>query len=217
MAIFTPDNEPYVGIESLKALDDLIVAALAANEKIAPNTHRAEKSPLQMAGCQLIPAGFSLALSIRELIRQAYLYGALVLGRPLAERAVTIMYLHRFPEKQALWDSGWQPGKRPTLGSMFNEIGGDDWPGIGRTMTQQMNSLTHGDPESAQWNLIEMSSGSFGHAVSKITNRPDIAEKVAAETSCWLGVLVSQALTIFPIEEPTSDTQTDERNGDNGN
>jgi hypothetical protein len=36
------------------------------------------------------PQGISLALSIRELIRQGYLFAALVLVRPLIERAVRI-------------------------------------------------------------------------------------------------------------------------------
>jgi hypothetical protein len=36
-------------------------------------------------------------LSIRELIRQGYLFGAMVLVRPLAERTAILLYLQRKP------------------------------------------------------------------------------------------------------------------------
>lgn len=79
--IFTPDNEPYLGRKTLHVFDKTIVACLKANSKIASKTHVADKSRLQLAACQIIPSGISLALSTRELVRQGYLYGALVLGR----------------------------------------------------------------------------------------------------------------------------------------
>jgi hypothetical protein len=41
----------------------------------------------------LVPQTITLALSIRELLRQGYLFGAKVLVRPVTERAVTILYL----------------------------------------------------------------------------------------------------------------------------
>ena len=107
MSIFTPDNEPYLGRECLLAFDQLIVASLKVNESIAPRTHTMEMNRLQLAACQIIPSGISLALSIRELVRQADLHGALVLGLPLAERAITVLYLHRYPENLAKWDRGW--------------------------------------------------------------------------------------------------------------
>jgi hypothetical protein len=95
--IFSPDNEPYLGGDTVRVLDELIVVCLDVNGRVAPHTHQIEKSDLQLAACQIIPSGISLALSIRELVRQGYLYGALVLVRPLAERAMTVLYLHRFP------------------------------------------------------------------------------------------------------------------------
>src|ERR1700730_10345852 len=145
--IFRPDNEPYLGRESLVAFDQLIVTCLKANEQIASKTHVADKRRQQLAACQIIPSGISLALSTRELVRQGYSYGALVLGRPLAERAMTILYLHKLPTKLDIWHDGWSYKKRPSLAKMINEIGADKFPGVGGTITDRMNSLTHGDPE----------------------------------------------------------------------
>src|SRR5216683_3659613 len=69
--IFTPGNEPYLGRELLRAFDELIVCCLEHNQTIASRTRIvANKTVLQEAVCILIPQGVSLALSIRELVRQ---------------------------------------------------------------------------------------------------------------------------------------------------
>jgi hypothetical protein len=71
--IFTPDDEPYLGRETVCVLDRLILVCLKTNSHIAPRTHKIEKNDLQWAACQIIPAGISLTLSIRELVRQGYI------------------------------------------------------------------------------------------------------------------------------------------------
>jgi len=195
---FTPGNEPYLGSPSLLAFDRLIVVCLKTNGQIAPRTHKMQKNDLQWAACQLIPAGVSLALSIRELVRQGYLYGALVLLRPLAERAVTLLYLQKFPDKVEIWTSGWGHKKRPTLAKMFDEIGGSQFPGIGQEITKSLNSLTHGDPDSAMWNLVSVGEDSVGHASSKILERPDLCDKVAMEAATWMSILLAMMMAIFP-------------------
>ena len=200
MSIFTPDNEPYLGRECLLAFDQLIIASLKANESIAPRTHTMEMNRLQLAACQIIPSGISFALSIRELVRQAYLYCALVLGLPLAERAITVLYLHRYPENLAQWDRGWSYKERPTLARMLNQIGADKFPNVGQELTRSMNSLAHGDPASALWNMIATGENSYAHPVSKILDRPDISDRVSAEASAWLSVLISMAIASFPGE-----------------
>lgn len=196
--VFTPGDEPYLGREALLAFDNLIVICLEANALVAPHTHTMKKDELQWAACQLIPAGVSLALSIRELVRQGYLYGALVLLRPLAERATTLLYLQRFPHKVGIWTSGWQHKQRPTLSQMFNEIGGSKFPNCGPEITKVLNSLTHGDPASAMWNLVTVNEDSFGHAVSKILNRPELCDKISLEAATWLSVLLAMMHAIFP-------------------
>jgi hypothetical protein len=139
-----------------------------------------------------------LSLSIRELVRQGYLYGALVLRRSLAERAMILLYLHRFPEAVEIWKRGWRHRERPSLSEMFSRIGGDKFPGWGPEVTRSLNSLTHGDPASAMWNLIETGHGEMGHAASKILDRPDLCDRVSVDAAAWMAVLLGTMHAIFP-------------------
>jgi hypothetical protein len=199
--IYTPRDEPYLGRHALFVFDNLISVCLKANAPVAARTHTLERSDLQAAACQLIPAGISLALSIRELVRQGYLYGALVLLRPLAERSIAILYLYKFPEKVKIWTSGWNHKQRPTLAQMFNEIGGTDFPDCGSEFTKILNSLTHGDPASAMWNLVTIGEDTVGHAVSKILYRPELCDKISSEAATWLAVLLAMMQAIVPESE----------------
>ena len=105
--IFTPDNEPYLGRESVFQFDQMIQAAMEKNAKIGPWTHGRNLTPLQSAATELLPHGFSIALSIRELVRQGYLISAEILLRPLIERAAVISYLCEAPSALPLWEAGW--------------------------------------------------------------------------------------------------------------
>jgi hypothetical protein len=196
--IYTPDNEPYLGRETLLAFDNAIIASMKTNEKIAPHTYKIEKSDLQTAACQIVPQGISIALSIRELVRQGYLFGALVLMRSLIERAVTILYLHHNPDKVKIWNRGWKYNERPNLSEMLTVIGKNKFQNIGSTITPLYNSLTHGDPESAVWNLIKTEDENVGYSVSKILDNPSLCDKICLEGSTWLLILISMASGIFP-------------------
>lgn len=85
-AVYMPDNEPYLGRATLLQFDQTISTVLKHNLSTARRTHRMLLSDLQQMACVVIPQSVSLALSIRELIRQGYLFGAHVLVRPLVER-----------------------------------------------------------------------------------------------------------------------------------
>ncbi len=196
--IYTPDNEPYLGRETVFAFDNAIIACMDTNARIAPYTHKIEKSDLQWAACQIIPQGISIALSIRELVRQGYLFGAYVLMRSLIERATIIFYLHDNPEKVEIWKRGWKYGERPTLTKMLNSIGKDKFPNIGSMLTPLYNSLTHGDPDSAIWNLIQTKDGYPGYSISKIIDDPSLCDKVCLEGSTWLTIITVMAAAIFP-------------------
>lgn len=176
-----------MGHEAVCVLDQLIVVCLKANSRTAPRTHEIEKNDLQWAACQLIPAGISLTLSIRELVRQGYIYGALVLLRPLAERAVTIRYLQKFPDNIDLWTRGWSHKERLNLAKMFNEIAGSEFPNCGPEITRSLNSLIHGDPASAMWNLVKTGDGSRDMAFQKFWVGPIYAiEFVLTQLPGWL-------------------------------
>ena len=108
--IFTPDNEPYLGRQLLQAFDQMIVVTLETSARVANWTRsRLERSDLQKAAVITAPQAISLALAIRELLRQGYLFPAKVMLRPLIERVVTILYV---TEKPAAADE-WMNGKRP--------------------------------------------------------------------------------------------------------
>lgn len=198
--IFTPGNEPYLGRELLRAFDQLIVCCLEHNQMVARRTRTVEnKTVLQEAACILIPQGVSLALSIRELVRQGYLLGAKVLMRPLVERSVTMLYLHQNPSDLSIWARGWLWNERPGLTKMLKALvsqGGS--PDVARQMTAESNSLTHGDPASSYHNLIFTDQGTAGHAVSKNLCRPDICDAICAEAIPWLSVLLGMMHATFP-------------------
>jgi hypothetical protein len=120
--IFTPDDEPYLGREALFAFDNLICSCLELNSRCAAAPHATNLSDFQRAVCILAPQTISLALSIRELIRQGYLFGAKVLIRPFVERSVTMLYLFHNAEGLVLWNDGWDHKRRPSLQKMFEKL-----------------------------------------------------------------------------------------------
>jgi hypothetical protein len=71
-SVYLPHNEPYLGQPHLLAFDKAIPDAMRANLEVARRTFVKPLSPLQVAATEIIPQGISVALSIRELIRQAY-------------------------------------------------------------------------------------------------------------------------------------------------
>jgi hypothetical protein len=89
--VFTPGNEPYLGRELLFHFDQLISSAMEQNASTAPRSHGRVLSDHQNMACQVIAQALSIALSIRELIRQGYLFGAHVLLRALVERAAILL------------------------------------------------------------------------------------------------------------------------------
>lgn len=201
---FNPGNEPYLGRKLLHDFDILISTALEQNSKTAPSSHRKQLSDQQKMACQVIAQSLSITLSIRELIRQGYLFGAHVLLRSLVERAAILLYIHLVPAEVEKWNNGWQHRDAPGLAKMFEVIqrchqrsefvkGGD--------LTAQMNSLTHGKPDSAPWNLISLGGNDVGHAVSKILNRPELCDDLCAKVIPWLVVIQAMMSAYFPVND----------------
>jgi hypothetical protein len=200
-AVFTPDNEPYLGLPSIVWFDHIIVWALAGSEKIAEYTHRniGHLSPIQTAASQIIPQGINIALAIRELLRQGYLFPANVLIRPLIERAGIISYLCMHPDAIELWQGGWKHKDRPSLAKMLHVMGGKSASlHDAKTIVDVHNHIVHGDPISSYANLIELGDGRAGYASSKILDSPETADSVAMEAQCYLLVLASRMGQAFP-------------------
>lgn len=187
--IFSPDNEPYLGRELLLNFDLLISSSLEQNATIAPKTHHINLSDAQKMACIVIPQSISITLSIRELIRQGYLFGAKVLIRSLVERAMILLYLKERPEDLEKWNHGWQHNDAPSLAKMFDVIQNRakiTEPIKGFKFTEEMNSMVHGKPDSAFANLVSIDTNRSGYAVSKILNRPDLCDEICADAIIWL-------------------------------
>lgn len=196
--VYLPSNEPYLGRESVHQFDIVIISCLKLNADIAAYTRRTALSDLQNAACQIIPQAINLALTIRELVRQGYLFGALVLMRPLIDRAAIISYLYRHPSEVEAWKAGWQYRDRPSLSKMLETMSGK----VDLTLTKQIcdhfNHIVHGDPIGSDWNLVRLSDTSFGYSVGKVINDPELCDEICIQSFCYLIVLMGMMTACFP-------------------
>ncbi len=198
--VFTPDDEPYLGLESLLWFDRIICWSMESNVKVAAWTRSNAKqlTPLQRAACQIIPQGISIALSIRELLRQAYLFSALVLMRPLIERAAVVSYVDTHPDAVSLWEDGWRHRDRPSLAAMLASMAGPVPIQEAQNICSIHNHLVHGDPFSSYSNLIGLPDGNVGYASGKMLDNRDLCDQVAMEAQCYLIVLSARMSSVFP-------------------
>jgi hypothetical protein len=204
--VFTPDNEPYLGRELLYHFDQIISSAMEQNACTAPTTHDRNLSAHQQMACQIIPQSLSLILSIRELIRQGYLFGAHVLVRSLVERATILLYIHHQPDEIARWNRGWNYRDAPSLSKMLEVIQKKQQRESiipGSSLTAAMNSLLHAKPDSAPWNLVPLGEEGVGHAVSKIINRPELCDELCANVIPWVAVTQAMMAAYFPNRTTT--------------
>lgn len=205
--IYSTDNEPYLGRAPLHAFDVVISAAMAIQLRAGPWTrqHEDELTPLQRAATQLVPGGCSIALSIRELIRQAYLYSAMILLRPLAERIGALSYLAEHPEAVELWEEGWPYSRRPSFSVLLDAMRAT--PTVQseaaafdalRALASNYNSLIHGDPASSEATLIVLTDGGAGYTVGKDIGSPVRADLVSVQASAYLTVLTVRTTELLP-------------------
>jgi hypothetical protein len=198
---YTPEDEPYLGRELLFHFDKMISCCLENNSVISKLTHKIQLTELQKMASQVIPQSINISLSIRELIRQGYLFGAHVLKRSLIERVVILLYIHIFPDKINLWAEGWEFRKAPSLAKMMDEIKqheGWELETKGYELTASLNSLVHGKPDSAFWGMVVMEDGNLGNAPSKMINSPKLCDNLCADIVPWLVVVVSMMCAYFP-------------------
>jgi len=203
--VFTPENEPYLGRKALLTFDQEIPFSLWVSSHIAAYTrgHRDELSTLQRAACQIVPQGINLALTIRELIRQAYLFGALVLVRPLIERAAIISYICDHPDGVEKWMNGWRFRERPPLSVMLNSMTGEAAElEAAKDICEHYGHIIHGDPVSADWNRVPLNDGTLGYAVGKVLNSPELCDELALQGWAYLRVLIAKATACFPEVKP---------------
>lgn len=161
-------------------------------------THASELTDLQKAACQIVPQGINLALSIRELVRQGYLFASVVLMRPLIERTAIISYLHKQPGEVVLWQSGWLHKERPSLKKMLATMNGETDTKQAEQICEMFNHIVHGDPIGASFNLVRLGSQDPGYSVGKMLSEPELCDFVCFQSCCYLIVLMSRMAGCFP-------------------
>jgi hypothetical protein len=208
-AVFTPENEPYLGRQSLLMFDQEIPFSLWVSTHIAAytRTNRETLTDIQRAACQIVPQGINLALSIRELIRQGYLFAALVLIRPLIERAAIITYIHGHPEAIKKWKNGWRFRDRPPLSTMLKSMADGADLVTAKDICEHYGHIIHGDPVAADWNRVTLNDGSLGYSVGKVLNAPKICDELALQGWAYLRILIAKATTCFPEVKPPMSTR----------
>jgi len=184
---------------------------MAEQHRIGPWTRRHQLSPLQRAASELIPSACSIALSIREMVRQGYLLSALILTRPLLERVSTVVYLMQHPEAVKLWNDGWPHNSRPSMRKRLDAMLGPAGRGSDRPTAEQLqavmdryNSLVHGDPEAALHGAILLRDGQPGYTVGKDLKSPGRADEICWETAMWLVILETSGRVIFPAKDESA-------------
>jgi len=196
--VYTPDDEPYLGLESVYHFDKVIVLCMEQNEEVARYTHDNSLNELQQAASQIIPQGINVALTIRELVRQGYLFGALILIRPLIERAATISYLCEKPDEMGKWKMGWEIGKRPSFNKMLETMSGITNREEIKEIANLFHHIVHGDPIGSEWNLIEMNHGRLGHTVGKNIEDDELCDFICVHSYLMLIVLMERMAQVFP-------------------
>jgi len=173
--VFSPDNEPYLGRGSVFHFDQEIISRMGVNKHVVQYTlnNKNKLSRLQLCACEVIPQGISVAISIRELVRQRYLCGASVLLRSLIERAGIISCLCENPPAVYLWERSWNNKERPSMDEMLSAMAGNVDSETRKPIRRFHNSTVHGDPYSVMNSFTTFANGTSGYSLSKILDNPE--------------------------------------------
>ena len=212
----SPIQNPYLGRNSLYLFDVMIPGAMKFNTTVADWTHGRSLTPIQRAACQIIPNGFSIALSIRELLRSGYLFSAEILGRPLMKRLAVISYLMATGDDAlALWNQGWPHKTRPSLKEMLSTIVEyDQFPtetgdirAHSKRIIDHFNSVIHADPSGLDSNIGLSASGVLGYLSGANINDPDRCDLICAHAITYMSLLLKRAEQIFPNLNGSAETR----------
>jgi hypothetical protein len=192
---FDPSNEPYLGRESVYVLDNLIPVVLESWAKIERELPGRGLTLLQAASVDIFPSTLSIGLSIRELVRQGYLYGAVVLIRPLMERALTHQYLVTEPSALSIWSQGWDYSKRPKMNEMLAKI---DQSNIlnGLNPFKHLNEHIHADPKGSV-KLTRSTDSNVKYVVSKDLVNPHECDELCMYAAAALSMVMVNSLSAF--------------------
>lgn len=199
--VFLPDTEPYLGRELLKLFDETIIKSMAVHRNLGARTYAIDLTPLQFAAVEIIPQGISIALSMRELVRQAYLFSAGILMRPLVERAGMICYLHKNPKAVSAWHSGWPRKSQPKFELLLDLVMPSETDEERKSTQELLHKLVHSDPVSASLNATTRPDGLRASAAGKELNEPIKADAISAFATQCLNKLTR--LSIMILDQPS--------------
>jgi hypothetical protein len=97
------------------------------------------------------------------------------------------------------------PDKAPGLGFMFTAIQNklNRQPVVpGHELTNILNSLVHGKPDSAPWNLVSLGGNKAMHAVSKILQCDELCVNVIPQ----LCIISAMMTAYFPNSRPNHES-----------
>lgn len=195
--VFLPENEPYLGRPLLTLFDQTISKSMTVHRRLASRTYATDLTPLQIAATEIVPQGVSIALSMRELIRQAYLYSAGILMRPLVERTGTICYLQANPSALLAWTCGWPRRSQPAFQDLLDLVMPSDSEEERESTRELLHKLVHSDPKSAAFNATTRSDGLRASAAGKELAEPVKADAISAFATHCLDKLTRTSVAIL--------------------
>jgi hypothetical protein len=202
---YTEDNEPYSKLQSLSQFDNEIQWSIDLDKRTNPIIERDKISELQIIISKIYPQGIGIALGIRELVKQAYLFGALTLLRPLLERVAVISYIEKEKNGIEIWKNGWKHNERPSLFEMLKTIPDlkvDD-DSI-RGLKDFYNSLIHGDPMSSPWNTYKDNENKIRYASGRIETDENTCNYICIAGFHFIYLLNKRLDSIFPFNTVTT-------------
>jgi hypothetical protein len=197
--VYLPDNEPYLGHPTLLEFDQAIPPAMRTHARLAQTTFNRDLLPVEQAAAQLVPQAVSIALSIRELIRQGYLFSAGLLLRPLIERVGTVEYLRVNPGAVDAWHDGWPRKEQPSLQQLLEATSQAETanPDELKFFATLLHKLIHPDPTGALWNMITRDDGRTAFSSGRILEDPQLCDFVSVTASRFLVLVTQIAEDIF--------------------
>lgn len=183
---YTPDNEPYLGLPALLHFDEALISAFRMARTLAPLTRGSALSHLEVAVIDLVPTSISIAASIRELIRQAYLPAAKILLRPLIERTAVVDFLVNDPRGIELWISDWS--KCPKLRDLMMRMSGQNgWDAeVVDELVKDYNAVVHADPGGSRAFIWSDASGRAIYSPGRAVGAEAMAQDISL--AGWMAV-----------------------------
>ena len=198
--VYSPDSEPYLGNGALHVFDLTITRAITFLNDAGQRTFASSLSPLQAAAAEIIPQGVGIVLSIRELLRQAYLYPAAILIRPLVERTGMIQYLATNASAVAAWTDGWPRKSQPDFQKLLDLVDFKSSAEEKEVTRQVLHKLVHSDPKGSKFNMFARPDGSLAYASGRELEQPKRVEAISNMACKCLRQLTATSVALFGQE-----------------